>query len=324
MPFILLIECIIFVNFFTWQNKEYNSFMQEKYDIQVNYGVSGAMQEALADAGHIGTDYTEWGELELDPEVALEAYVTIMLRNFGWSDDDKNRADFLQEHVPFFLVADYNGYYLLFKQEIPNESSNIIQATRGLQWTPKIPYAIMDGRGSVNPTYYWYNLGTQYYTTVKESGEINEINRLTDGDSFGSYNHARMIITNCITDACNQAMNLAMEGDMVYKFNFPTVSSKVAASNPIDRPTIITYLSPYYKTKEYLTSVFAIGGAQITNAYNVLLYTDGTGKKYYAYADTRAKVEDLMLVDNSIKLINIVSSPKEAAEMGYWFDVRTR
>ena len=327
IPFVILMDIVMFVSFILWQHESVYEFEQRQLDLQVNYSIDAATQEMLEISSHLSTDYADWGSMTLEPEVALDTYLALLTRNFGWGDTEETRAELLDTSVPFFAVAAYDGYYMYSKQkdiEVIDINGNITYNDVYVQkWTPKIPYSEVSKVGS-DYVYYMYNLGDDTYGTYKNN-VIKFDNPLDKGTSGpGSYNRSRIVIADTLTDACTTALYSALEGKTDVEWIIPASFSEWSNSRSIDRPSVLTYVSRSDKTVLYDTVTFGIGGAKIDNANFCILYKDDEGNPLYTYAENRPYVENspsAIPAGKGYTVLSVVPTPKDAVEKGYFYDM---
>lgn len=320
-PLIILIECIIFANFLSWQNQAMYEFEQRQRDLQTNYATDAAVQEMLASGTNLGTDYASWGEMTLEPEIAYNTYVSVLLRNFGWADNEINRRDLIESSVPFFCVAVYDGYYMCMRQREEetrtlNDGTVVTDVVYPMRWTPKLPYSetkVEDG----SLVYYFYNLGDQTYGTYRANGNKLKYNNviIKDGTGSGSLAQSRTVVNETLTDACNSAMFTGLEGNVDSQWYLPSSFSDWTNSNPVMTPSVLTYLCGNNGITQFDTVTFAIGGAKVDDADFCICYSRGD-TKCYTWASNRAQVEAA-----GLKVERVTTTPNQAAAAGYYFDV---
>lgn len=339
-PLVFLLDVFMFINFWNWQHQSVYEFEQRQMDLQVNYAVDASVHDMLYNGTHLNTDYADWGNMTTEPEVTLDTYVAVLLRNIGWSDTEQNRMDLIDGSIPFFCVATYDGYYMYCKQQ-DHYSYHLLDGTEEeiwhypMIWTPKIPYSEtivinqMDGIFEYN----LYNLGFETYTRVWReddgSGSYNGNMHLDmalplakSGGASGSVSMARSVINNTLTDACNSALYLGLENSIDKSWYLPATFSQWSNNNPVESPTVLTYLNRTDGHTQYSIVTFGIGGAKITDAEFCICYTDPSyGGKLYTWSTNREELKTKYGITN---IEYVFSTAKEAAENGYFFDLRFR
>lgn len=349
-PLIVLIEVIAFVSFYTWQNQAIYEFEQRQLDLQVNYSTDAAVQEMLANGTNLGTDYASWGEMTLEPQLAYDTYISVLIRNMGWADTKENREDLVELYVPFFCVAVYDGYYMYMRQHeeldttskgqiigyedgnavvVDHYDKSVTNTVYEMRWTPKIPYSDTVVSSDSNIVYYFYNLGDQVYGTYDtRANKIKYDNVLAQsGAGPGSLAKSRTIVNDTLTDACNSALFTGLEGKVDSKWYIPSSFSEWSNSNPVMTPSVLTYVSNEGGMSKFESVTFGVGGAKVDDAQFCICYTytydDGTTAKLYTWARNRELVES-KYKDKGVKIVKIVTEPKQAALSGYWFDLNVR
>lgn len=323
-PLTILIDCIAFINMFMWQQQSVYEFEQRQLDLQVNYSVDAAVQEMLANSTHLGTDYAKWGEMVIEPELALDTYISVLLRNLGWSDTGQNRRDLIETSMPFFCVATYDGYYMYMRQheeveQTLHSGAKVNNTVYEMRWTPKLPYSetLEDPAQAGSYIYYFYNLSDSEYGTYTERTNTLKYNNVLShtSDGPGSSGRAWDVINDTLTKACNSAMFTGLEGKVDMQWYIPSTFSEWSNSNPVRSPSVLTYMSRSDQGVQYDTVTFGIGGAKIDDAEFCICYIGAHGVPCYTWADLRSQVEA-----KGYSIISVTTSPKEAAEKGYYFD----
>lgn len=312
-------DIVIFLNFVQWQRESAYDVQQRQLDLQINYSTDAAAQDMLGLGTHIDTDYADWGNMVVEPELAYDTYMAVLLRNFGWGDNARNRAD-LESCMPFFLVAAYDGYYIRMIQ--PDTITTQVQTSTGPKdvdnyvysriWSPKVPYAEY-----VNNKYVFYNLGETKYGTITNG--VVDINNNYVGSSTTTVERKKSCIADTVQAACNSAMYMGLNGESMESWYIPAQFSQWSDNNPIERVSILTYLTDPWNRNSSNISSFGISGAKIDEPVYCITYLRD-GVKCYTY------VENKPLLDNeensTIEFKSIVQSPKTAAEQGYYYDIK--
>ncbi len=317
-PLGILMGVFMFINFTLWYQVSVYEFEQRQMDLQVNYAVDAAVQEMLANGTHLGTDYADWGSMTIEPEVALDTYLAVLIRNLGWADSEENREDLIESSMPFFCVATYDGYYMYMRQQ---EKVNGV-TTYPHVWTPKLPYSdlVADPSHPGMYTYYFYNVGeTSYGTYTEYNNKVkydNVLNATASGP--GSLERAQEVVSDTLTDACNSALYIGLMGEVDNELYIPASFSQWSNSNPVKSPSVLTYMSRSDETTKYDKVTFGIGGAKIDDAQFCICY-QYNGVPCYTWADNRAEVESRGSV-----VERVTTTPEDAAKAGYYFDFTLR
>lgn len=317
-PLAILIDCIVFVNFFAWQQQALYEFDQRQMDLAVNYAADAATQEMLANGTHLGTDYANWGEMVVEPELALDVYLAVLIRNLGWADSEENRQALIESSMPFFCVAAYDGYYMYSMQHEVLNTGLVDNDVYEMRWTPKLPYSesIKTGSGSYN--YYLYNLGDSVYGMFSEDRpnviKMDYTLSMTS-EGPGSVSRAHTVVNTTLTNACNSALFTGLEGDVDAEIYIPSSFSEWSNSNPVQSPTVLVYMTRPDNRTAYDVVTFGLGGSKIDDAQFCICYRYN-GQKLYTWADKR---EEVLARGSSIE--KVTTSPEEAARSGYYFDI---
>lgn len=321
-------DIIAFISFYNWNQEAAYEFEQRQMDIQVNYAINAAAQEMLNSGTHIGTDYADWGEMTVEPEIALDTYLTVMMRGLGWSDTQSNRDDLIESGCKFFIVAGYDGYYAYNVQRdtlviegdrfgLSNDSKQVVYDKK---WTPKIPYCDTVVSDTNKLTLYLYNLKGETYNKYS-NGKLEYNIPVSNLGVYGTTHRSKTIIAEQLTQAVNACLYQAMNGNITEEFFLPRDYSNWAENNPVVSPTCITYMTRTDGRTMYETVTFGVGAAKIDDAQFFICYEEtknGTVNKWYTYAENRSYVED----NTNNRIIEIVPSMKQAAQKGYYYDVR--
>lgn len=356
-PLVLIMDVFMLLNFITWHNQSMQDFGQRQLDLQANYACDAAAQMMLQRTSSIDNDYNTWGSIWVDPQIGYNAYEECMLRNLGWGRSDDNRKTFKEMYVPFFCVVTYDGYYMYQRavnnndyvitewvelsdpraeiegskhQWLPfngtyvemkevlalDDSGNSYKVedvrTYDLTWTPKLPFTYENENG-----YYAFNLS--YDWCYKVDPAISKV-ELRNKDFANDPELQSLIVSNCLTSACTDALRIAqMNGSSPIMYIPP--SSK--ETNSITGPSVITYIDPYYGKLSYGTTVFAVGGSKIDKSDYVICYILPDGNKLYTFSYNKEKVIDYYNDKGiAIEVSKMYTSPRLAAENGYYFDMR--
>lgn len=340
-PLIILMDVVMVINFISYHEETVYEFDQRQSDIVINYAVEAATQEMLSNTGDILLDYINWESIQLDPTAGYNAYLAVVLRSQEWADNELNRNDFEAAHIPFFMVVGYDGYYMYSKQKFEysyeTNGINYIHSGYDMVWTPKIPFATFDSNlygnevASTNNQFKAFYLGNDYYLELKPNGDDGlrvesdykvNIYKVLAGNNQNSYESIitkkKVMISDILTKAVNEALFAGTLGETKNQFFIPPNYETWYDTNPVEEPTVITYLSNSNQ-HNYMTYSFAVGGAKVTEADYVICY-DYQGNKYYTYIENRKQVENLSGINKN--KLRILPSGRDAALEGYTFDMR--
>lgn len=322
-PFVILMDIIMFLNFVSWNKQCIDDYNQRQVDIQVNYCCDAAAQMMLQRTSHIQTDYSDWGNMKVDPEIALFTYEECLLRNLNWSVSDHNKEMLESDYIPFFCVVAYDGYYMYERVRVldtyqADGVGDVEFESYPLVWTPKLPFSRYD---EATGAYYAYNLSYgncyRYFNNkidTKYTGQNNEKGKVIQRDT----------VSKILSDACTNALKIGLYGKDVDFIYIPSNVSEIIETNAIEGPTVMTYINDNLSTLPRGTGVFGIGGTRIEENNYCVAYrvkdANGVEHKYYTYAYIRNR-QEFKDKYGSIKIEKIYTNPRYAAEDGYYFDL---
>ena len=316
-PLVILMDCVIFLNFLHWHEESVFEYEQRQLDLQVNYAVDAATQEMLINTPNLDTDYIDWGYVQVDPKAGYNAYIAMVLRSRGWADTKTNREMLEADDIPFFLVAAYDGYYLYYKQPVNKEYNHTTGVTKytsyEMVWTPKIPYVENNGKRDAKIS--MYNMGNDNYSSYNTSLNYLDNNVKHTTNTIKDKN---IVISEALTDACNTGLFNGLQGRTDMQFYLPDSYYEWTETNVVDKPTILTYLTRDGGIPKYENYSFGVGGSKIDEAEFVLCYQCNS-KKYYTDVDNRALVESKVGVQ--VNTFRVMTSAKAACLEGYYYDM---
>lgn len=313
--FILAVPVFFIAIFFALQ---VNSIQQEQelyeeyiINYAIDYATDAAAQELLEQA-NLGTDYQDWGRINLDPETAKTTFETVMLLSYGFPMTEKSYDMMEANYMPIFCVAGYDGYYVYEEQKT---DKNFYE----LQGAHKIPYSLQKGTN-----YYALNLGMDncrklsnghltvaqlYDEGITKRDALYSINSIVSDDltyRFQQYQHRKAYEKN----------DPRIDTNIIYLPMGLTTMTKV---NAIEGPTVISLIDEWDLNTTHAVSAFSIGGAKLEPARMVAGYHDKvTGEKWYCYADLLPGfgTDDF----EKLAIDNMFTSVNAAAEAGYYYD----
>ena len=340
LTLVILIDVIVILNFFEWDQRQAMEFEERLIDIQVNYGVDAGAAAMLKETPDVDTAYTDWGHILVDPSAAFDTYVNVMMRGMGWGISSNNYSEFVDSTIPYFCVATYDGYYMY--QRVIEESTD---GTRyyALMCSPKIPYwycpteDVTDNNAGVHMKQdktYCFNLAAKsYFTIANDDGSYSVANIETiqkDNDKYISPLTMRELIAYRLDDACTRALLVGTDYTSVNSITLPG-DTNIASSNGIYSPTIITDFIPPAGAVHYEVQTKGFGGARIKEASFVVGYTyknsDSTLRYLYVSQDVFASKESFFYEDgkklkSEYSNLRVFNSAVDAAVAGYSYDIR--
>ena len=121
----------------------------------------------------------------------------------------------------------------------------------------------------------------------------------------------RRVINSAVSDLLMQTVYKQKEGDIHSTIYIPSAMSNIVVTNPIDRITVMAYVTGIEAGYGQVLEVFGIGGARITHARHVACYIKN-GTKLYTFVDQ---------IPEDITVIDTYENPILAAQKGYYFDL---
>ena len=289
------------LHFVEYQEDFYYAFQEEKLDVQVNYAVDAAIDEMVAASIDLGMDYADYEFMKVDPDVALDTYITVLLKNLGMSTSENNIAIARSRYTPVFCVAAYDGYYIAEPTRINSSGAY------DLVFSLKQPYLYGDGAGNV----YALNLGLDDAKMYSTTGTLSKVDPPIDKAS------QRAIINQSISDALMTSVYKQQEGAVASTIYLPSDMSNITRTNPVTSTSVLAYVANINVGKGRMLESFGIGGARIDHAKVVYCY-EKNGQKLYAYT---TYITDEVIARDGITLIETFNTPELAAQHGYSFDL---
>lgn len=319
LPVVFLMDILVIIFFNNYRQEKLFSQQQYQQDIIINYAVDAALCLAMTEATDSATDYRAIYHVDINPELALQAYTECMVKSLGWGYTEENIEYLIDQCTPYFLVVEPDGYYMYrqVKSDVITTLYNGRQIHNEVlcnEWTPKLPFVHEPISGeSPDPDYiYIYSLEGDFYTRFNKSTKAFEkYVDLIDGSGPGSKNDKYVTIRNTLSANINQAIT-AKYNDSLKKYYNVLVSSNDGLQS-ISRPGIFSmYVNPDVLGKE---PVIVVGGTQVEIYAGYIAYTVN-GNKYYTYTRNRAAVEAKGYV-----IDKIFTNAVDAVLNGYYPDV---
>lgn len=293
IPFALIIWITTTLMFVQYSRDEYTKLQEKRLEIAVNYCVDAAVDEIVRSTADLGMDYTDYEKIRTDPQVALDMFCLMYCKNYELAATQENFTLIKGDFLPAFIVAAYDGYYIGEPQIINNSGA------RDLIFSLKQPYLYRS-----NSNIYALNLG------YKDSKCFNG-SSIMKVDAPVNEMEQRRVINSAVSDLLMQTIYKQKEGDIHSTVYIPSAMSDIVVTNPIDRITVMAYVTGIEAGYGQVLEVFGIGGARITHAQHVGCYVKD-GVKLYTF------VEQL---PENVKVIDTYENPTIAAQKGYYFDL---
>lgn len=297
LPISMLFWILTTLLFVDYQKDSTSEFRRLVLDTNINYAVEAAVSDMIDDSTDLMVDHGYFEYVAFDPDTALESFCSMYLESRGMIDSEENRAWVTATYCKAFLVAVYDGYYVGKPATVNASWANDIL------FSMKQPYMYKDG-----DTYYSFNLSFKSCRRLR-NGLLENIEvptQFTEQD-------IKTLINSSISDALTAAVGESMQWHNTETIFVPSGFTDINTTNPIDTTTVLVYMSGLPAGFGRTTDSFAVGGARVQHERFVGCYLKD-GVKMYQYTD---------LLDDSYDIIETFSSPDEAAEHGYEFDIST-
>lgn len=296
LPFAILIWAGSIVLFLSYSQTEYQQVQEKKLEYASNYSVDAAVDVLIESTADLGLDYGDYESVAVSPEISLKTFLQIFCKNYGMSLSEENYSRIKNDYLSAFIVAMYDGYYI-GKPQVINSSGAI-----DILFSLKQPYLYKSEDGKL----YALNLGkvdARCYdglTISRVSAPISEIEQ-------------KIVINSNVSDALASTVFEVKEGNMQSTIYVPIDLTNLTTTNPIDKVTVMSYVSNPDVGSGELTETLGIGGARIRHTSYCACYIK-EGVRLYCYAED---------VPEGVVVISTYETPVLAAQNGYYFDITT-
>lgn len=249
-----LLYCALFLIFWIkiYANEavSFEEFVLEK---QVNYASESAVDEMLA-AGNLNQDYADGDFVTLEPDVAIDDFVTTLCYDYDIIPTDDTIETFRNKNLRTMAICVYDGVYLYYKQQTETHGYELKQS-------PKIPYFYTDNSGNQ----YCLTLNTDKGYWDEGGGSSYKLHFYDKYDVKPSDDIQKATINKQVADLINWALwetyTSEAKGDTA--ISIPATGETVRGTQPVRSPTVIGIVEG--KLKSYGSVVLAecIGGAQL-------------------------------------------------------------
>lgn len=296
VPFILLIWVGSLVVFMRYSQTIIQKNEERKLEYAVNYATDAAVDAMVESTSDLGLDYTEYEKMNARPDVAMDMFLDIFCKNYGFALTESNYQFIKTNYLSAFAVAVYDGYYVAEPYQI-NASG-----ARDFVFSMKQPYIYDPGDGKV----YALNLS-------KEDAKMYDGLAIRKVAAPITKAEQRRIINASVTDTFTETIWRTREGNISGVINIPSELTSITNTNPIESITVLAYVSNVEVGFGEKTEVLGVGGARIAHADYCAAYVRD-GVRLYCYSED---------APTDVSVIATYTSPQDAAEAGYYFDVST-
>ena len=301
--------------------------IQTDYDTAVlrqviEFAGEAAFNSAIVESGDIDMDYTNLGNVSLNPSESLKIFEDIVCLSYGMSINDENRVH-IESYIPSAIMCTYDGYYITQLME-----DNMAE----LKWSIKIPYTI-DVKDAAEKDYTvalrMDNEDCFVLANDTSNGLVSSYTSYNNDDGGAGFqdrvlnkNIANAKINSTITDALSYSISQISEcrGGKNYNYRvYLPADTTFTGINSVNGPSLIILLSGGDFAGKASVSEAAISGLKAVARSWVVGYKDNiTGQRLYCY--------DGQLSNEAISSGTITvndkpfSTVQDAAKAGYYPD----
>lgn len=289
----------LIIFFFRYIEQDLQEFEQLRLSYAVDYASDAAIWELL-NSRDLSMDYSESNNLTANPTLALNTFIDVFSANYGMNFDKNNKDHIKMNFIPTFVVAMHDGYYMATLTLVNNKGD------WDLKFGPKMPYIYRNDSAT-------YALNMNGESTLKIKGnDINKIEGLPNGIKTKKENLSE--ISKIISANISYTINKINETNTKWAntFYIPTGLTTYSGVNSIEGPSVIALVQNVNLATTKPISSFSIAGSKLQKARMVAGYTR-ENIKYYCYTDK---------LPSSITVENLFLDVKEAAQSGYYCDIR--
>lgn len=310
--FVINVLGILLASYIIWWTFDYNKQSQEEFaNLHLSQAIehsSKAAANELLSSRDTDIDYENYNQVSADPEMALEVFVDVFLKNMGMSMSEENRHLVRTKYMPVFVVALTDGFYIAKHTKIKG-ANNSTATEYDLVFSPKLAYSYKNAGKT-------YSLiqGAQFYSEIKSGGDVERITGLPP--NIADKRQVHEIIGKNITSAMKSAIDSYQEIDKAgwsSNFYLPSELTSNSRVNAIDGPTVITLFQGVDVHSYTPIDTYSITGNKIKGARMIVAYRRN-GIKYYSYHD---KAPAGITIDQPY------STMYEAAINGYMADIES-
>ncbi|THF73914.1 hypothetical protein [Cohnella fermenti] len=310
---VIIFLAALLTGYMTYRYKESNEIEQLKLSYAIDYATDAGTM-AMLDTASLDMDYSKFKYLNMDPNLALDAFLDVFCFNYDLPPTKENK-DMMKDYIPVAAVATFDGYYLASHQLVHNNGGDYPETAENdsdwdLVFGMKLPYSYKpDGNSSAT---YALNMGLEYYYALEGGTLSKQMGLPPDESGTLTPNEARKYINDKIANSMADSIDTFNENNPNWQNSFYIPSSLTTFSgvNPIEGPSFLVLVQGLNLTTARSISGFSVSGSKIDLVRSVVGYTRN-GQHYYAFADK---------VPEGVAVEELFTSLDEAAEDGYSFD----
>lgn len=304
---LIILQMITMNMLFTDYAADYHKkFEERRLQIVVNYATDAAAEEMRKTSDHLGQDYEDISKFNVDPKVSMDTFAAVLAKNYNVPLNKDSIQSILMDYVPVFMVATYDGYYILDKGRINSSGEeNMIFST-------KLPYSSVYTEYDGSKSIYSYNLSLTSAIKVDSSGEVFKV----DNPPLNKDQQSDLIndkVSDVLNDYLSKSGNANSRG-MIY---IPSKMTTIRATNAIKNTTVLAYIDNFDLSGYGMDlQSFGIGGSDVKQDKKIVGFEAMVGGllgKYYSYADE---------LPDGLTVSEIFDTQEEAAKNGYYYYIK--
>jgi hypothetical protein len=313
---VVLVGLLYASSMMVWTNSYVSNEVKETGQIQLADAVensSYAAAQAMLKSPDLSMDYTNPNYEKVDPDTALDTFLTLMCFNYDLNPTDENKHLISENYVPMVAVAGVDGYYIasqrLIKNSVDYPESGVNDGDWDLEFGMKMPYSYAYGGND-------YDLNMTMNNILEMSGSsLIKTNQLppTSSGIMSQSDVWRVINSELSTDMAD-TLDQANATDPGWKntFYIPEQVTTFSGVEPINGPTFIALVQNVKLNSPVPVSSFSVSGVRMQNVRTIVGY-ERNGIKYYSYAD---------LAPAGVTVEQTFTTKRDAALAGYYYDTK--
>jgi|GEM_PF-1090432 len=320
---VILFLGALLVGYMNYIQKEKDELERLKLSYAADFATDAGTMELL-NTGSLDMDYTDQGSFNLNPELALDTFLSVFCLNYDMQPTEENKA-LMKDFIPVAAVATFDGYYVAQHTLVrngggPYPETGASDSDWDLAFGMKLPYTY-ERSGDTSKTYA-LNMGLDY-SLVLQDGSLTKLAGLPPNETGAAM--SRIEARKYINDRISQHMAYVIDETnrtspyWHNRFFIPSQLTNIRGVNPIEGPSFIVLVQGVNLASVRPISGFSVAGTRIDQARMVVAYRRPAGAsmiKYYAFADQLpANYASL-----GIALDEMFTTPRDAAEQGYYYD----
>lgn len=305
MFMVLLLFCTLGSNI-VYTQKEYKELEEYKLSLAIDLCSDAAVEEML-NTSDLGMDYTKFADVKVDPQIALDTFVTAFCYNYGIANTESNRQHIMLSFIPAFTVAANDGYYIATPTATSEEGNT-------LAFNPKMPYTYRQGDNI-------YALNIMSNECLRfNSIDMSLVKTKTLPSDISTEDRRSKIINDTLTSNIGYELDKLCKSEPFWKNTFflPGNLTSYTGVNPVEGPSVLALVQNVDINTGHPVSAFSIAGSKLRATRQVMCY-ERDGKKYYCYVDEMPVGSDNKPLYEAKQMYR---TPELAAQQGYQCDTK--